>query len=238
MGSMQAVRSFVPFSPPYETPVRLAQEESLFGAAASVRAFGRDEIIYLEGDPAEHVFLVRTGLVKIYKLLRDGRRQITGFLFPGDLFGLQTDGAYVYSVEALTETTVEAVLRRRLEATLDADPRKQRQLLALFSNELAMAQEQLLVLGRRTARERVAWFLLMLVKRWQLNGQSKPSVRLDMYCNEIADYLGLTTETVSRMLTGLKREGIVRAIGPRLLQVADLNALALVVDGERAAGVM
>lgn len=220
------------FPSPSTIPLERRGEARAFGPEAMVMAFARDEIVYLEEDPADYVFQVRSGLLKVYKLLVDGRRQITGLLFPGDLFGLQVDGLYINSVETVTSASVEALPRQRLEAAFDADPRLQRRFLAMFSNELVMAQEHILLLGRRTARERVAWFLLMLANRAGADGLSAPSVHLDLHGGEMADYLGLTTETVSRMLSQLKRDGMVRGLGSRRLQIVDLEALQGILDGE------
>lgn len=204
---------------------------SLLGPDAIKLSYAPRETIYLEEDPAEYVFLVRTGSVKTCKFLPDGRRQVTGFLCPGDIFGLHFNGAYVYSAEAVTDTIVEALSRRRLEAAFDRDPALQRRFLATLSNDLVAAQEKMLLLGRRSAEEKLAWFLLMLDER-NAASDDRHVIRLPMRGTDIADYLGLTAETVSRILSQFKRQGLIRAIAPCALQLTDRDTLEDIVQGD------
>src|SRR5215470_11615969 len=111
--------------------------------------------IFDEANRAEYVFNITAGAVKIYKLLGDGRRQITGFLFAGDFLGLIHNEAYAYSAEALVPTKLCRFPRRRLEALLAEIPHLEQRLLAMASHELAAAQDQMVLLGRKSARERV-----------------------------------------------------------------------------------
>jgi CRP/FNR family transcriptional regulator len=204
---------------------------SLLGPEAITISYAPRETVYLEEDPADYVFLVRTGTVKTCKFLPDGRRQVTGFLFRGDIFGLHFNGTYVYSAEAVTETIVEGLSRRRLEAAFDRDPALQRKFLATLSDELVAAQEKMLLLGRRSAEEKLAWFLLMLAERYAaLAGDD--IIRIPMCGADIADYLGLTAETVSRTLSHFKRQGLVRAVAPWKLQLTNRDGLEDIVDGD------
>ena len=134
-------------------------------AISSSQTLTPHETFVVEGDPAVHLFNVTDGAVKVYKLLADGRQQITGFLFPGDFLGLSSGGRYAYSAEAITEVTFCRFERKRLERLLDDFPRMEKRLLGIASNELAAAQDQMLLLGRKTAREKLASFLLMLARR-------------------------------------------------------------------------
>lgn len=193
--------------------------------------FAPRELVYLEEDPADYIFLVRTGTVKICKFLADGRRQITGFLFPGDIFGLHVNGAYTSSVAAVTDTVVEALARRRLDAAFDSDPALLRRILSTLANELVTAQEQMLLLGRRSAEEKLAWLLLMLAERYSDSG-TDDIVYLPMRGTDIADYLGLTAETVSRTLSHFKGKGMVHAVASCTLQLTDRDALEDIVNGE------
>jgi CRP/FNR family transcriptional regulator, anaerobic regulatory protein len=174
-----------------------------------------------EGDAASHVFTVTAGSMKIYKLLPDGRRQVTGFLFQGDFLGLAFDGSYTYTAEALTDTTVCRFPRRQFETFVDDHPAMERRLRAMASNELAAAQDQMVLLGRKTALERVASFLLGLIRRQERLGHDGKAIRLTMTRSDIADYLGLTTETISRTLTGLRSEGVIELDGTTLVRVRD-----------------
>jgi CRP/FNR family transcriptional regulator len=160
-----------------------------------------------EGDAATHFVTIVEGAVKVYKLMPDGRRQITGFLFAGDLLGLAVNETYTYSAEALTPVAVCRFPRRQFERLLDDFPKMERRLLAIASNELAAAQEQMMVLGRKTAHERIASFVLMLARRQERAGRSGDVLELSMTRTDIADYLGLTTETASRVFTSLKKRG-------------------------------
>lgn len=203
---------------------------SLLGPEATLMTFAQREIIYLEGDPADHLFIIRTGTVKVYKSLPDGRCQVTGFLFTGDLFGLQVNDAYAYGVEAITETIVEGLARRRVDAAFDRDPVLRRTFVTSLASELVTAQEQMLLLGRRSAHEKLAWFLLKLAERYATSDDSN-IIHVPMRGVDIADYLGLTAETVSRTLSQFKRDGLVRPLPSRNLRL-DSDALEDIVYGK------
>jgi CRP/FNR family transcriptional regulator len=168
--------------------------------------------IFSEADPAEYVFNVTSGAVKVYKLLPDGRRQVTGFLFPGDFLGLTHNEVYAYTAEALAPMTVCRFPRQKLEALLDEFPILERRLLGMASHELAAAQDQMVLLGRKTARERLISFLLNLSRAQERHGRSDNPVDLPMGRTDIADYLGLTIETVSRTFTQLRKDGLIQLL--------------------------
>lgn len=178
-----------------------------------------------EGNPAEHLFNVVSGAVKLYKLLSDGRRQITGFLFPGDFLGIALNETYVYSADALTPVRLCRFPRHRLEALLKEVPSLEHALLDEVATELVAAQDQMLLLGRKTARERVASFLLMLAKRAERHRRPANPVALPMSRSDIADYLGLTTETVSRTLTQLRHSKTIEVHGRGEIEILDRAAL-------------
>lgn len=213
-------------------PVNALRQDRVLGPEAMSMAYAPQETIYMEEDPADYVFMVRSGIVKICKFLADGRRQITGFAFPGDMFGLESGGAYSYSAETVTQASVEALPHRRLDAVFAADPALQRLFLNTVVNGLVNAQEQMLLLGRRTARERLAWFLLMLAERGGNDEGADDGIRLAMTASDIADFLGLTIETVSRMTSQLKREGVIRSAGYRRLAIVDREALQGIAAGD------
>jgi CRP/FNR family transcriptional regulator len=171
------------------------------------------------------VFNVTAGTVKIYKLLADGRCQMIGFLFLGDFLGLANEETYAYSAEAITHTALCRLPRRKLERLLDQHPKMEHRLLGMVSHELAVAQEQMLVLGRKTAQERVASFLLMLSHRLNGWGRDADSISLPMARTDIADYLGLTTETVSRAFTRLRRACVIAIGSDGAIQLIDRKAL-------------
>jgi CRP/FNR family transcriptional regulator len=174
--------------------------------------FHSGEAIFGEGDPAGHVFNVTSGIVKLYKLMSDGRRQITGFLGIGDFLGMAIGENYAYSAEALTDARLCRFPRSRLETLLIEFPQLQRRLFAMASTELRAAQDQMLLLGRKTAKERLCSFLLYMSQRAVRAGEKASPILLPMTRSDIADYLGLTIETVSRNLTQLRSSGLIELL--------------------------
>lgn len=183
------------------------------------------QTLFHEGDPAAHVFNVTAGALKIYKLLPDGRRQVTGFLLEADFLGLANTEGYSYGAEAVTAAELCRFPWREFNALLDEFPKLGNRLLGIADDELAAAQEQMLLLGRKSATERVASFLLRLSERWKRRGSPESPVSLPMSRADIADFLGLTTETVSRTFSRFKREGYIAT--PESHQVALLRKDAL-----------
>ncbi len=165
-----------------------------------------------EGEPASSFFNIRTGSAKLFKLLPDGRRQITGFVRAGHFLGLAVSDTYAFSAEAIDRVRFCRFQRSKLRALLDDFPAMAKRLLELAANELVAAQEQMLLLGRKTARERLASFLLMQSRQGVPFGHSRRGFSLPMTRNDIADYLGLTIETVSRTLTKLRAEGLIDVV--------------------------
>ncbi|TSJ64695.1 cyclic nucleotide-binding domain-containing protein [Starkeya sp. 3C] len=155
-----------------------------------------------EGDPARRIMEVVEGAVMLTKLLPDGRRQVVELLGPGDVFGLAHDDAYACSAETLTPATITTHERSALER----DPMLASRLLRHFEAQLCVMHSHALVLGRMSALERVAFFLLRLMPEGMVGGGT---LHLSMTRQEIADFLGLTLETVSRAFSELKRRGLV-----------------------------
>ncbi len=209
------------------------EEEELSRLADIVQTHRIDanQTIFGEGDPAANMFNVTAGNVKLYKLLPDGRRQITGFLFSGDFMGLAVNERYAYSAETVMATSVCRFPRRKMDQLMDEFPKLQRRLFRLASNELAAAQDQMLLLGRKTAREKIASFLLSLAQRAVRRGQKDNPVHVPMSRADIADYLGLTTETVSRTFTQLKAGGLIRLLEGGKVQLVNKAALCDMAEG-------
>lgn len=184
------------------------------------RLCARDEEIYAEESAADFVYEVVEGVVRTCRLLSDGRRQIEDFYLPGDVFGLEAGLTRRATAEALGPVTLKVVRRTALSdlATRDAD--LARKLWALTARDLRRTQDHLLMLGRRSATERVAGFLLDLAERTD----SEDVLDLPMSRQDIADYLGLTIETVSRTFTQLQNTGLIEAPSCRHL-IVDLEAL-------------
>jgi CRP/FNR family nitrogen fixation transcriptional regulator len=159
--------------------------------------------------------------VRTYRILADGRRQIAEFFLPGEVFGLQADRGHRVSAEAVTDCEVIAVRRSRLSERALSDMGTAHKLLALTLHHLFRSEEHMLVLGRKSARERLAWFLMDLAARIPAPRQ----VELPMSRQDIADFLGLTIETVSRTMTQLQKEGLIELRGYRQVLLQDRQAL-------------
>jgi CRP-like cAMP-binding protein len=174
----------------------LGQSMHLMGATM---AYPRDSEIFGENEPADYLYKVLTGTVRTYKILSDGRRQVGGFYLPGDIFGLEFAEEHTLSAEAVGDAKVLVVKRSALTALASRDPSVAQELFALTGRELHRVQDRMLLLIKN-ARERVASFLLEMAERASENN----TIELPMSRQDIADYLGLTIETVSRTLTSLE----------------------------------
>jgi CRP/FNR family transcriptional regulator, nitrogen fixation regulation protein len=194
-----------------------------FGATMVVE---REHEIHGQGDTAEYCWRILSGCVRTVKLMEDGRRQVADFLFPGDLLGLDDLGTHDFSAEAVTEVTLRRYPRRMVEALADSHAALARRLRALALANLRSAHEQMVMLGRKTAVEKVGWFVLEMEHRATPRGQKVTEVPMSRA--DIADHLGLTVETVCRILAHMKREGVVRLhrIGIEILDRRMLRALA------------
>lgn len=191
----------------------------------------RDEEIYGEGEPAEYVYKVASGVVRTHKLLSDGRRQVGDFHFPGDLFGYERGGVNRLTAEAVTDATVLVFRRLGLEALAAREVGVACRLWALAAQDLGHAGEHLLLLGRKTAVERVAAFLLEMEARTPAGD----FIELPMSRQDIGDYLGLTIETVSRTFSQLQSAGVLRLAGARRVMVLNPGMLRRMESGEPAA---
>jgi CRP/FNR family transcriptional regulator, nitrogen fixation regulation protein len=186
-----------------------------------VMSFGRNAEIYAEGEASGHVYKVLSGVVRISKLLPDGRRQISAFHMVGEMFGLEVDQIHHVSAEAVTATKVIAF---KWDGLADAGSKHinvVRELLGLAMLGLRHTQDHLLLLGRKNALERLVAFLLEIDARTG----SRHAIDLAMPRHDIADYLGLTLETVSRMFAELKEHGMIRLESARRVHLLDMARL-------------
>jgi CRP/FNR family nitrogen fixation transcriptional regulator len=181
------------------------------GLVATEFSYGKDEEIYGEGERAEYVHQVIRGAARTYKLLSDGRRQIGAFHLPGDVFGLESQSNHRLAAEAVVDTTVRLVSRRSLDQAAGIDVKVAQKLWTMTAGDLRRAEDHMLLLGRKSAMERVANFLLEMDRRLAIAGM----MALPMCRRDIGDYLGLTLETVSRALSQLHNEGVLGLSGAR-----------------------
>ncbi|HEV7256161.1 MAG TPA: cyclic nucleotide-binding domain-containing protein [Bosea sp. (in: a-proteobacteria)] len=193
--------------------------ELLHGLASPVR-FDPKEPLLVQGQSAPTVYNITSGTVRLYILLPDGRRQIVGFALPGDFIGLSMRETASISADALDSVTACAFSRMTYSALANSKPFLLRRLHDTANQELALAQEQMMLLGRRSAEEKVVCFLLAMQRRWARIGLASVTVPLPMGRQDIADFLGLTIETVSRTLTRLARDRVILIVpdGVRLVK--------------------
>jgi CRP/FNR family nitrogen fixation transcriptional regulator len=202
-------------------------EESFAGDAAlsgTVHHFVPDRAIYEEGDQVKFFYKVVKGMVRTCRFLSDGRRQIDAFHAEGDVFGFESGGQYRLSAEAVSECQVIAY-RRRMDGSVAQEDRLVRQFFAHAMTCLARSQEHSLLLGRGTAAQKIATFLLEMSEREERDD----AVDLPMSRQDIADYLGLTIETVSRTLSHLERDGVIGLPTARRVMLKDRRALRLMM---------
>jgi CRP/FNR family transcriptional regulator len=190
------------------------------------------DVLVRQGEPADHLFNITSGSVRVYRLLPDGRRQITGFLFAGDFLGLAAGQTYDFSAEAIEASTACRFRRIAYREEIRRNPSLEAALFDRMTRELAAAQAQMLLLGRKTAQERIASFLLDLPDHDPCRPGPKDQVRLPMTRAEIADYLGLTIETVSRVLTRFKTTGVIRLLSLNDLRIEQPDYLRAIAEGE------
>jgi CRP/FNR family nitrogen fixation transcriptional regulator len=184
---------------------------------------GKGEELFAEGDEAEFFYQVVSGAIRSYKLLSDGRRQIDAFHLRGDIFGLEAGSEHRFSAEAIGEATVIAYRRSRLGALIQDDAAFRDRIMTATLHSLERAQDHMLLLGRKTAQEKMATFLLDMAERLSKDDEH---FELPMLRSDIADHLGLTIETVSRTLTQFARSGLIRLL-PAGRSIGLCNKMAL-----------
>ncbi len=205
---------------PFTPPASCRPEISDIRLIGLTMHFSRDQEIYGEGEPAGEVYRVVSGAVRSLRVLCDGRRQICDFYLPGDLFGVEAGVDRRATAEALTDSMIVVARRSALVDELDGGA-SARRLWALAVADLQRSQDHVLTLGRRAAGERVASFLVDLAARLG----AADGLELPMSRQDIADYLGLTIETVSRTFTQLQGAGLIKMAGCRSIRLCRPRAL-------------
>lgn len=201
----------------------------------ALRTFDAKEHLFREGDAVSHVYQVEIGHVCIYKMMSDGRRQVIDFAYPGDHIALGSIGLHAANAVATTRTRARCLSVAALRQVMQSDARIGLKLYEAMSRELLASREMLFTVTQRTATERVAAFLIALSRRNERNGEDPDEFVLPMTRSDIADFLGLTIETVSRTFTKLKVLQLIElphSNQVRLLAIDELQSLA---DGEEQA---
>lgn len=197
---------------------------------------GAGQILFREGDPAGRVFTLTGGSLKLYKFLPDGRCHVVGFMYPGEFLGISIDDEHAFTAQVLEDSELCSFSRGRFDGFLDKHPSMEAELYRMAAHELSAAQQQLVLLGRKTATERLASFLLLLADRSeQVTGKKSRFVSLPMNRADIADYLGLTKETVSRVLSTLRAAKLIRLRAVNEVEIQDRPTLEQVSECEAAA---
>jgi CRP/FNR family transcriptional regulator len=182
------------------------------------------ETVVFESDEATSVYSLASGLLRLSKLLPDGRRQIAGFLFPGDFLGITMEEEHAFTAEAVAKSRLCRFPRAHFDAFVTEHPELERRLYAVAAHELAAARQQLVLLGRKTATERLASFLLVLDQRCPA-GNDRDEIRMPMSRSDMADYLGLRIETISREISALKAARVIQLTERHAFRIVDRSRL-------------
>lgn len=199
------------------------QSRSALASLGAIAHFGRNNTIFAEGDGADYSYKVIAGAVRLSKMMSDGRRQISEFALPGDFFGINWLEEHAVTAEALNNVSLICYARGRLDRLCDENREVREEIFSNLRHDLWAAQNHLVILGRQSALERVASFFVHLAERSRTTDKSK--IDVPMTRQDIADYLGLTIETVCRMLTKLKSSGIIDIPDRHTIHVRNMAAL-------------
>jgi len=192
-----------------------------------VEKFASGATVVWQGDIASSVFEVVEGVLRVCRLLSDGRRVITGFLYPGDLIGVSLQNHYLYTVETVSRAKLRRFGRNRFQEEINRSPALRPQLFARLCDEMAAAQDQMVLLARKSAEERVCSMLLAIARRMRSAGRPSTTIEIPMTRLDMADYLGLTLETVSRTMTSLTSRGVIAPNGRHSVTIRRPNELVL-----------
>ena len=200
----------------------------------ATRIFKRKEHVFFEGDAARHIYKLEAGHVCAYRLLADGRRQVLHFAFPGDFIGLGAGDKHTMNAQASEKTRLRCVATSRLREIVNKNPALGFELYEALAHELRASQELLLSVSHRNAQERIAGFLLALSQRNARRGENARTIVLAMSRLDIADFLGLTIETVSRTLSKLRSQEIIALEQCIVVTLKDPKRLKAIADGDVA----
>ncbi len=208
-----------------------ALDDSEVGALEAIMtatALDANQALVYEGDPRRRVYSLTAGMLRLSTLLPDGRRQITGFLMPGDYLGLADDDSYAQTAEAVAPSNLCGFPVAQMDALMQRFPRLKDRLYVMTREALRRARDNQIVLGRLAPVEKIASFLLVMARRAADAGRGSDTVALPMTRTDIADYLGLTIETVSRSFTKLKNQNLIQLPDPHHVKIVDQRSLEAV----------
>lgn len=188
------------------------------------------QTIFTEGDDLDYYYNVAKGVIRIQRIMPDGRRTVLDFLYTKDFLGLNASGQYSYSAEAITEVELCAFPRAKLQRMFQETPKMESRLLGMYAEKLISSQNQLADLARKSPKERLATFLLALSKRPSLS-RGGNSYRIPMTREDISDFLGLTIETVSRTFSTFSKEGLIKIDQRKIITLLELDKIRDLAEG-------
>jgi CRP/FNR family transcriptional regulator len=201
-----------------------------FLSPSAVMQLAPKQIIFQEGDNSAYHYIVIRGMVKTYRLLNDGRRLIIGFSGAGDIVGMACKGVYSCSADSVSSVTLSRISCTKFASMMAEDPAISRRMLDLAYSSLQAAHDTMVLLGRKNAIEKIAYFLLGYAAKAMPEENGEIEIELPMTRADIADYLGLTTETVSRTMSKLKSRKIIISEGPRVIKLKNIDELRQIAD--------
>jgi CRP/FNR family transcriptional regulator, nitrogen fixation regulation protein len=201
---------------------------------AAAQKFGCRHLIWSEGDKRDCVCLIQSGSVCFFRMLPDGRRAVIGFALPGDLIGLGAE-SHLFSAETMQPVRLEIMPVAILDRAAQEDAEFAYELREEVTRSLMAAYGHIASISKLSAAERLAHLLLELSERNRMKGLSAASIVLPMRRIEIADYLGLTIETVSRTFSLFRHEGLIDLGDPAIVTIKDIKRLAILARGDRDA---
>jgi CRP/FNR family transcriptional regulator, anaerobic regulatory protein len=188
--------------------------------------FAAKESLFLENDDSDAAYTVTDGVIRLYRIFVDGRRQLLEFLLPGDFISIEASGHYGFSADAVTDVSLCRFPKAQFESVVDKRPHVLQKLYQTSAQELINSREHAMALGQRSASEKVAWFLIHLRNRWARTALPSNTIPVPMSRQDIADYLGLTIETVSRTLTSLENSAAIALPSSRRIVLRNRAALS------------
>jgi len=223
MHQSTVTRQATAWSPAFNTPQSPKNPFDALDTQGTRVTLKRGQELYAEGNDAAYCYKLLTGSLRLVKLMSDGQRQICEFLVAGDLLGFEAQDEHYFSAEAVSDAVVIRYPRRNAERLINEDPAAARFMRRLTSSSLQGAYERMVLLCHKSAQERIAWFLLEMADRSKINGGN--CVELPMTRSDIADYLGMVIETVSRVLTQLRQKGVISMKSVNSILLVDREGL-------------
>ncbi len=222
-------------APSFVTPAPIEpQIQSLF-SQQPIERLKINTTVFREGDVATHVFVVLEGLLRVVKILTGGRRVITGFVYPGEILGVSLRTPYFCTAEAMTPSIIRRLTHGQFRQAMNGSSQMQARLIQRLCEDLAAADDRMVLLARKTAEERVCSLLLMMARRLRQDGLDRPVIDVPMCRLDMADYLGLTKETVCRAIARLANLGVIATSGRHIVVIRSFEKLVLhagEADGE------